>query len=641
MTEVLVVGASSALSYLTWVLSTLRDYHVTTCLVSEASNSISKEQWVLYKASSCHQFRPHCVVANTRDLMAHTAGKHPYGLIFLEPLILPFLRNHPGFFRGLSGPQTLFLVDSSEHPFVGAEMGRLLRPSKVLSIHSTMDCRLLKTNPNTCLLMGESGDVLVGITTEQVRGSCFLPFGEDSLTQNPLLTALQNRYDRFHNVTSQFKVLGLDQLPLLSRSIWNSVSRALSLAALSVAYEEPSFAKWDPTVVSALEWVFQEIWAISNSFRVRATETAHEAANLAWGTALEEEKQAHFHRASTIEELGFLPILVAYNKTFYDFESGRQPVCFLTLEQLLRVAASIRIPANYTASLHSRLQRAASARGSRYEGQPPCLLRLYMVHGIVPHQNMMNFAPFQELPPATPPVEPPVGARSPPLNRQDTKSSTTGSDRARGETRVSRVVEDELRRRQENAFRTAQTPAMDPTPEGSPETFLSPLSLPIDPELGALVRGTEMLTFGEEVPFVAPHEPARIPTVAVSQGPGTFPGAEATYYGKSSSSHNFHSLRDTNGDLHIFSNGVAIATIPVANQVAVPELAPVQRAYRHLPAKFYVSASKDRQTIESTFASVGFGRLMESTTTSRYRGYDTSFSVLHGRRKTAPDQPKR
>lgn len=660
MNEVLIMGASSLLSYLTWVLSSLEEYRVTVCLISEETSSLSAERWVLYDGEKCYQFRPDCVVANANDLGALRAAKEPFSLVLLDPSLLGVFENHPVFFRALTSPQTLFLVDSSEHPFVGAQCSRLLQPAKVFSMYSTADCRLLSTNPNSCFLMKDVGEILVGTTNEQIHGGVFSPF-EDTPANNRRFMGLRYRYNNFHCGASHIQVLNLSQSSFLSKDIWRNVCRVLSIEAVPLIYDQPEFAKLGPTALQMLEMVFQEVFAIGTRFFLSSYGASPEAANMKWMESLLQEKEAYVHRNMVLQQWGFLPSLMALNRTFYDYKLGHDLMCLLTLKLLLRAGQKHNLPISYTESLYSYLRGAVYTRDTQTKKEPPCLLRLYMVQGITPHQNMMNFAPFRELPSATPPVESPVGAKSPSLIKKgtDTASESTARslERVNGgggkqvgpyneeANSVQTAIGGELRDGPRKGYEYHKMAANnEESPEMGSTSHQSPISLPVDPELQALVQGTEHLTYGEETPAMT----AQTPRAAFSgpEGPGSaspaIRSAGAAFLGEMPSygSHqNLHSLRDAHGNLMVFHNGALLGMVPISNQ-GVAELAPVQKAYRHLPAKKYVSASKDRQTIESTFADAGFGRLMESIATSRYRGYDTSVSVLEGRRSRGPSSAK-
>lgn len=419
--QILLIGESSSLEYLTWALAEAK-WQVTVVPLNGKRAEMQDKWWHLLVETKTFAYLPHLTIG---DMLQLATALEDTVTIKFDVVVVTYkcyeeLQSNVMVLEGMIDKRTVFLVDSNEDIWIAAKFRDLFPNNVVLSVYSDADCRSISHNSNCFRLMNDITTIMVGFTSEITEGSSIAAVDGNGPAGETLI--------RLRNVFNEERLQGnLVVLPAvyhrrLSKIIWKNIVRVICFESLSIIFEEPdilSLAK-QINVAPLMKGVFQEILTICNYLKIKGLPSPYTESSkkLLQSSILLESNQRMKRTIACTNNREIYPQYLDATKLFYDFSRGIEINITSLLLKLLKVSDEFSIETPFLESTYSFMNRLITIRDGIDNNGNLCPSKLFQakrilndsktireINGIPPNKNMMNFPPFNPPPLPQPPTQ--------------------------------------------------------------------------------------------------------------------------------------------------------------------------------------------------------------------------------------------
>lgn len=406
--SVLVLGCSSNLSYLSYVLSW--KCRVVVCLMKEEEeeNKARDGPWLLFTLSeSPIEFSPALTIFSYLQFLLFIAKNRPkFDYIILGFEAVAALKNTPQEITKMVTEKTVILVDTNNNPWIYLEVDELYDNNPVVSLHSTIDCRLLnKSRISLQLFDIDDLNISIGLVVDSHKQT-----NHDCLENGQKLRQFQDIYLKFHDCKYSVQLVPSHTNAELMKSIWKGIISLVCFHVPTVVFGNPDTKSLTSSEsrFCVVNGIFEEILQIVNHSKISGLPKpfTNSADKLLKYLELAEGFQKM--KRGALANNKFFPEFIDSNKFFYDFSQDLPVNINGILLNLLEISHNANINTPYISSIHTVINVLLSIRDNTSKLFQPKksfnLTQLNVVNNISPTENMMNFPPFNPLPPPTNPL---------------------------------------------------------------------------------------------------------------------------------------------------------------------------------------------------------------------------------------------
>ncbi|ODV64760.1 hypothetical protein HYPBUDRAFT_151072 [Hyphopichia burtonii NRRL Y-1933] len=390
--RILVLGHSPTLSYLGWVFSG-SNYHLTVCLLKKSVSKTGPEPWLLFRPNIEDPlvFHPNQTYETIEQLSMYNGPA--FDFVFFDYY---YWQHYKNTLMKMIGFGSIILVDVREDPWLYEKVQAQLSQYAVLAISSEIDCRIINENLKVLQLvcLGEMriGVPMAGIQNPLTFNAIEIP---DSI-MGAKLSDLTLTYKKNHENQHWIKIISYGFHEKLIRVIWKKLFTMMCFHVPTVIFGDHNLnsLKNIATSKNMMQEIFQELILICNELKIEGI------SNSLFGHLNLLENLKEWNRIAAISNKPFLPSSIIANPLYYDFSQGRG----LNIGSILSNISSLNMELKqfssisliFTILFHIRFGQSNLFQLKRNKSP---FTQTGIVNGILPNKNMMNYAPFNPLPP--------------------------------------------------------------------------------------------------------------------------------------------------------------------------------------------------------------------------------------------------
>lgn len=452
----------------------------------DEEENLGDDPWLLFTLTSADpiKFQPKTTfVDDSKFLQFIRRNPQKFDYIFVGFEAHTMLKQNVEEIAKIMKEQTIVLVDVDNNPWAFSEVDDLFDYNPVVSLHSSIDCRLLnKSRISLQLFNVHDLNIKIGLVEDsdkQINHSC-LEYGGQ-------LDYLQEIYSKFHDHQYSVELVPLHSNGKLIKSIWKGIISLVCFHILTVVFGDPDVKTLDAhdSRYCFLNGIFEEILQIASHLKVTIVPKPFTSGADKLLKFLEISEGFQKMKRAALVTNNYFPEFIDANKLFYDFSQDLPVNVNDILLKLLNISHHANINTPYISTIHTVFNVLLSIRDDNsklFQSKKSFnLTQLNVVNEISPTQNMMNFPPFNPLPAPTNPIVfvSEFKQDSPPVEEDETSS--------------------------------------------------------VDSDLQELISGTEHLTYGEyedaksSLPLQQPPPPPPIPPIPVAAHTSPYPYGPGPY----------------------------------------------------------------------------------------------------------------